>query len=69
MGNYRTKTSKLIVVTYALTFFQCNPRFNNPVNLNRVIAMIDEEAWSVNSAICPFKLRKDKQNNQMKGVR
>src|SRR2546427_5482493 len=27
-------------------FAQATPRFNNPVNLNRVIAMIDEEDWS-----------------------
>jgi len=29
------------------TFFaQATPRFKNPVNLKRVIAMIDEEDWS-----------------------
>src|SRR5438067_4102628 len=27
-------------------FVQATPRFNNPVNLKRVIAMIDEEDWS-----------------------
>ena len=27
-------------------FAQATPRFNNPVNLKRVIAMIDEEDWS-----------------------
>src|SRR5205809_7359637 len=27
-------------------FTQATPRFNNPVNLKRVIAMIDEEDWS-----------------------
>lgn len=27
-------------------FAQAQPRFNNPVNLKRVIAMIDEEEWS-----------------------
>ena len=27
-------------------FAQATPRFNNPVNLKRVIAMIDEEEWS-----------------------
>lgn len=27
-------------------FTQATPRFNNPVNLKRVIAMIDEEEWS-----------------------
>jgi type I restriction enzyme M protein len=27
-------------------FAQSSPRFNNPVNLKRVIAMIDEEDWS-----------------------
>jgi ribosomal protein L25 (general stress protein Ctc) len=27
-------------------FAQATPRFNNPVNLKRIIAMIDEEDWS-----------------------
>ena len=27
-------------------FAQAMPRFNNPVNLKRIIAMIDEEDWS-----------------------
>jgi len=27
-------------------FAQSTPRFNNPVNLKRIIAMIDEEDWS-----------------------
>jgi type I restriction enzyme M protein len=27
-------------------FAQATPRFNNPVNLKRILAMIDEEDWS-----------------------
>jgi type I restriction enzyme M protein len=27
-------------------FAQAMPRFNNPVNLKRLITMIDEEDWS-----------------------
>ena len=33
-------------------FAQATPRFNNPVNLKRVIAMIDEEDWSVDGCRC-----------------
>ena len=50
-------------------FAQATPRFNNPVNLKRVIAMIDEEDWSamdvdVKGAAFEGLLEKSRQRRQ-----
>jgi len=42
----KAKSGTALTDHYADIFAQATPRFNNPVNLKRVIDMIDEEDWS-----------------------
>src|SRR5664280_1589010 len=44
--DYRQHVIEENMVILGDIFAQATPRFNNPVNLKRVIAMIDEEDWS-----------------------